>query len=314
LSGSTAHGVTKLSVVIPATNAPDTLDRCITAIGKADDVPDELIVVEEPQNAGPAWARNRGAQRAKHEVIVFVDADVEVAPDAFQRIREAFDALPGLTAVFGSYDDSPEDSGVVSSFRNLLHPHVHQEGGGPVATFWAGLGAIRREAFLEAKGFDERRFPHPSVEDIELGMRLTAAGKRIRLDPTIQGTHLKRWTLPSMVRTDLFRRGIPWMELLLASGRGRTALNLGWRHRVSALASVTLVATLVTRRPRQAGPPLILLLVLNRSFYALVLRKRGAPTAAAAVPLHIIHHLTSAAAVPLALASHLLERRRKSAL
>jgi hypothetical protein len=314
LSGSTSHSVTKLSVVIPATNAPDTLVRCVTAISNAEDVPDELIVIEEPQNAGPAWARNRGAQRARHDVIVFVDADVEVAPDALRRIREAFDALPGLTAIFGSYDDSPEDSGVVSSFRNLLHHHVHQQGGGSVATFWAGLGAIRREPFLEANGFDERRFPQPSVEDIELGMRLAAGGKEIRLDPTIQGRHLKRWTFGSMVRTDLFRRGVPWMELLLASGQGRTALNLGWRHRVSALASVALVAALMTRRPRQAGLPILLLLVLNRSFYALVLRKRGAPTAAAAVPLHIIHHLTSAAAVPLALASHLLGRRRKDAV
>ena len=314
MSGSTAHGVTKLSVVIPATNAPDTLDRCITAIGNAEDVPDELIVIEEPQNAGPAWARNRGAQRAGHEVIVFIDADIEVAPDAFRRIREAFDALPGLTAVFGSYDDSPEDLGVVSSFRNLLHHHVHQQGGGSVSTFWAGLGAIRREPFLEANGFDERRFTQPSVEDIELGMRLTAGGKKIRLDPTIQGRHLKRWTVVSMVQTDLFRRGIPWLRLVLASGHGRTVLNLGWRHRVSALASIALVAALVTRHPRQAGPPLLLLLVLNRSFYALVLRKRGAPTAAAAVPLHIIHHLTSAAAVPLALTSHLLDRRRKDAV
>lgn len=302
---------TTLSVIVPATDEPATLARCIAAIGFAEDVPEEVIVIDNPRYASPSWARNRGAERARHDVVVFVDADVEVSRDAFRRIRETFDALPDLTAVFGSYDDSPEDSSVVSSFRNLLHHHVHQQGGGPVGTFWAGLGAIRREAFRETKGFDERRFPHPSVEDIELGMRLTAAGKKIRLDPSIQGRHLKSWTFGTMVRTDLFRRGIPWMKLLLASGNGRTALNLGWRHRVSALASVAVVTALVTRRPRQAGPPLLLLFVLNRSFYALVLRKRGAPAAAAAVPLHIIHHLTSAAAVPLGLASHLVDRRRK---
>jgi GT2 family glycosyltransferase len=310
LSGSAAHRVTRLTVVIPATNAPETLDRCIAAIAYADDAPDEVIIVKEPRNASPAWARNRGADRASHEIIVFVDADVEVSRDAFRRIREAFDALPGLTAVFGSYDDSPEDPGVVSSFRNLLHHHVHQQGGGPVATFWAGLGAVRREAFLEAKGFDERRFPHPSVEDIELGMRLTAAGKMIRLDPAIQGRHLKRWTFGSMVHADLTRRGIPWTRLLLERGPGSAALNLSWRHRTSALASVTFLAGLAGRRPAVAASSLSVILWLNRSFYLLLARRGGPRLAAAGVGLHVTHHLVSAVAVPLAMVGHLGRRRR----
>lgn len=299
---------------MPATNEPETLERCVMAILAAEEVPDEVLVIDEPRNASPAQARNRGAERARNDVVVFVDADVEVAPDAFRRIRQAFETLPGLTGVFGSYDDSPAHPGVVSNFRNLLHHHIHQHAGGAASTFWAGLGGIRRSELLAIGGFDEERFPDASVEDIELGMRLAAAGARIELDPQLQGKHLKRWTLLEMVRTDLFLRGIPWMRLLLSSGRERTVLNLGWRHRVSALASLALVGALVTRRPRQACPPLLLLLVLNKSFYALVLRKRGAPAAAAAVPLHVIHHLTSAAAVPLALASHLLEQRRKGAL
>jgi GT2 family glycosyltransferase len=280
----------------------------MTAIHNADDTPDEVILIEKPRNAGPAWARNRGAERAQHDVVVFVDADVEVARDAFRRIREAFDTLPGLTAIFGSYDDSPEDPGVVSSFRNLLHHHVHQQGGGPAATFWAGLGAIRREAFLEAGGFDERRFPHPSVEDIELGMRLTAAGKEIRLDPTIQGKHLKRWTFYSMVHADLTRRGIPWTRLLLERRPGSAALNLSWRHRASALASVTLVAGLATRRPAVAASSLSVILLLNRPFYILLARRGGPRLAAAGVGLHVTHHLVSAVAVPVAIAGHLGRR------
>ncbi|MGH7896935.1 MAG: acetone carboxylase subunit gamma, partial [Candidatus Binatia bacterium] len=44
-----------------------------------------------------------------------------------------------------------------SRFRNLLHRHVHQEGAGPATTFWAGLGAIRREAFERVGGFDALR-------------------------------------------------------------------------------------------------------------------------------------------------------------
>ncbi|MDF2754156.1 MAG: pglI 2, partial [Gaiellaceae bacterium] len=80
---------------------------------------------------------------------MFVDADVEVHEDAFQRIRSAFNGDPGLAAIFGSYDDAPGADGIVSDFRNLLHHHVHHQGAGVATTFWAGLGAIRREVFLD---------------------------------------------------------------------------------------------------------------------------------------------------------------------
>ena len=46
-----------------------------------------------------------------------------------------------------------------------------------------GLGAIRREAFDAVGGFDAQRFPRPSIEDVELGMRLHAAGRADRARP-----------------------------------------------------------------------------------------------------------------------------------
>src|SRR5829696_5491870 len=141
-----------------------------------------------------------GRHSTAEEVLVFVDADVLPHPDAFARLREAFEVDPALDAVFGSYDTSPRATGLVSRFRNLLHHHVHQQGAGPATTFWAGLGAVRRETFESAGGFDASRFPHASVEDIELGMRLAAAGGKLRLDPELQGTHLKAWTLVELVR------------------------------------------------------------------------------------------------------------------
>ena len=150
------------SVVIPATDGPRTLARCIAAIRASTSAPDELIVVETPAAAGPGEARNIGARRASGDFLVFVDADVEVHPDAFARIRRAFEADGDLVALFGSYDDDPERHGLVSDFRNLLHHHVHQSGAGPASTFWAGLGAIRRGDFIALEGFDEERFPRAS--------------------------------------------------------------------------------------------------------------------------------------------------------
>jgi GT2 family glycosyltransferase len=298
--------VPTLSAIVPATNAPPTLAACLEAIRSAEEAPDELIVVEE--RGGPADARNRGAARATGEVLVFVDADVVVHADAFARIRRAFDADSSLAALFGSYDDAPADPGTVSQFRNLLHHHVHHVSAGAATTFWAGLGAVRRDAFEASGGFDAERYPVPSVEDIDLGTRLAAAGCRIELDPAVQGTHLKAWSLSGMVESDLWHRGVPWVELLLRHGTRSSALNLGWRHRLSAIASLAAAISLLRGRFRAALLALGALAALNRSFYSLLLRKRGRLDAAAGVGLHALHHVVGALSVPIALARHLRRR------
>jgi GT2 family glycosyltransferase len=300
----------RLSVIVPATDAPATLPRVLAAIRGAAQPPEEVIVVEEPPAAGPAAARNAGAGSATGDVLVFVDADVEVHDDAFTRIRAAFDADPGLDGLFGSYDDDPDDAGLVSEFRNLLHHHVHQAGAGEATTFWAGLGAVRAGAFQDVGGFDAGRFPHASIEDIELGLRLHRRGCRIVLDPELQGKHLKAWTFAGMTDTDLRRRAIPWLRLLLEEEEASaTALNLGWRHRAATAAAVGLAGSLARRRGRPAAAALALLLVLDGDFYALLLRRRGWRLAAAGIPLHIAHRLTSAAAVPVAIAAHVAASR-----
>ena len=303
-----------LSVVIPATDAPPTLARCVAAVQASVDPPEELIVIDRPAFAGPSKARNIGARQARGDVLVFVDADVEIHPDALVRIREAFESDPGLAAVFGSYDDDPAAPGIVSDFRNLLHHHIHQQGAGPATTFWAGLGAIRRDTFLALGGFDEARFSEPSVEDIELGMRVVERGDRILLEPAIQGKHLKRWTLASMARTDLLRRGIPWVRLLLEQRSASTALNLGWRRRATAAASLGLVTALAAGRPRLAASFLVAAVGLNRPFYRLMLEQRGAVAAVTAVPLHVVHDLASAAAVPLGVALYVLRGSHQDSL
>ena len=301
--------MSRLSVIVPATDRRETLERALAAIERAEAGPDEVIVVEEPAGLGPAAARNQGSRRATGDILVFVDADVEVHEDAFARIRHWFEHDPTLAAVFGSYDNDPGADGRVSDFRNLLHHHVHQESAGVATTFWAGLGAIRRDLFLELGGFDEARFPRPSIEDIELGSRLYARGELVRLDGAIQGKHLKRWTLGSMVQTDLWSRGVPWLCLVLAGRADATALNLGWRHRLSTAVSVLLLIEFLRRRFRAVAGLLVLLVALDRRFYQLLYRRRGLGLALAGVPLHLVHRLSSVAAVPFAFVEHMRGRR-----
>ena len=298
---------------MPATDGPPTLARCVRAIGEAADGPDQVVVVGRATAPGPAAARNQGADEATGDVLVFVDSDVVVHHDAFRHVRRSFAADPSLIALFGSYDDAPEGEGVVSAFRDLLHHHVHQRSAGPAATFWAGLGAIRRDAYLAAGGFDADRYPAPSIEDVELGMRLHRHGARIELEPALLGTHLKRWTLPRMVRTDLLARGAPWVALLLRERSHSTALNLGWRHRLGAATAVGVAWLAARRRPLAASCALGVFVLVDRPFHALLWRRQGPRGAAAGVGLHLVHHLTSAAAVPLGVAVYARERLGRGA-
>jgi GT2 family glycosyltransferase len=287
-----------LSLVVPATDGPPTLPMCLAAVARAEHPPGEVIAVTGPATLSASTARNLGGARARGDVIVFVDADVEVHIDAFTRIRAALDADPALTAVHGSYDDAPGARTTVSAFRNLLHHHVHQQAAGEAETFWTGIGAVRRSAFDTAGGFDGVRYPHPSIEDIELGQRLVARGGRLRLDPAIQGTHLKRWTLRSMVRTDFARRGVPWVALQVRTRRLARTLNMGWRHRASALLCLVLSVAVLAGLPVAVGATVMALVGLNRTFYGLLVRRLGVLQGIVGMALHWLHHLIAVAAVP----------------
>lgn len=290
-----------LTVVVPASDGPSTLPRCLAALERSTE-PAAVEVVDAPANSGPAAARNAGAARANGAIVVFVDSDIEVHPCALRRLREALERDPQLDAVFGAYDEHPEAPSIVSRFRNLLHHHIHVSSPGPATTFWAGLGAVRREAFESVGGFDEHRFPRPSVEDIDLGMRLSAAGRRIALEPAARGTHLKRWTLLSMLRTDFLARGVPWVGLQLDARHAGDALNLARRHRLAALIAVLATALGLARRPRLAAGALLAMAAPNAAFYLLLARCGGLRLAAAGIPLHLLHHLVAVASVPVGVA------------
>jgi hypothetical protein len=188
-----------------------------------------------PRRSGPASARNFGVRHSRGGIVLFIDADVVVRPDTIARVAAQFETNPGLAAVFGSYDDDPSAKNFLSQYKNLFHHYVHQTGEGEIRTFWSGCGAIRRSSFLALGGFDPT-YTRPSIEDIELGYRLRAAGAPIRLAKHIQVTHLKRWTFWDIVRTDLRDRALPWTALIARTRCLPDDLNLDWASRASALS------------------------------------------------------------------------------
>jgi GT2 family glycosyltransferase len=260
-----------LSAIVPVRDGAEYLRQTLPALIAALPAGSELIVCDDgsrdgsvalaaslgarvigsPESRGPAAARNRGARAASGELLGFFDADVRVRPDTLERLLSAMQD-PSVAAAFGSYDAEPPARSWVSLYKNLAHHFVHQRSNEEAATFWAGCGVVRREAFLAASGFDES-YRRPSIEDVELGYRLRAAGHRIRLVREAQATHLKAWDLVSWLSSDLRDRAIPWARLIRA-GRGLPAdLNFRTRDRAaSALLGMGALAALLTPVAPQA--------------------------------------------------------------
>lgn len=291
-------------IVVDDSSDDDTADVART---KAD-----LVLTTDDGPRGPACARNIGARQAHGAVIVFVDADVVVMPDTLALIDERMQDH-NIGAVFGSYDAFPSAPGLVSQYRNLLHHYVHHQHPGDASTFWAGCGAVRRDAFLEVGGFDEHRYPRPQIEDIELGYRLRAHGVVIVLDPRIQGKHLKRWTLSGMIRTDLRERAIPWMHLLIERNETITPgpLNLHWRQKLltvsSCLALLLLAVAAMTLDSRWLLPVSVLAGVIvlgDLALFAWFSRARGPLFASAAVPLRWAFYVVSGVGAAWAIVTH----------
>jgi SAM-dependent methyltransferase/glycosyltransferase involved in cell wall biosynthesis len=248
-----------ISTIVPARNCASQLQACLAALQATEGIDHEIIVVDDAstddtsavalrhgarvrrldRQSGPATARNRGAAEARGEYLVFIDADVCVQPGTMRQFAATFHEQPTVDAVFGSYDQEPRSRNFVSQYRNLLHHFVHQESRTEATTFWAGCGAIKRHVFLEMGGFDTA-FRRPCIEDIELGARLRRLGHRIVLNKEIQVSHLKRWTVWNLIRTDLWDRAVPWTEHILREQRLPSDLNLNLTHRISTLAAVVL--------------------------------------------------------------------------
>lgn len=319
----------KCSVIVPVYNGQRYLENALSALAASTRAADEIIVVDDGSTdgtadlarrhgatvvtlaggpRGPAVARNCGAEASSGEILVFLDADVAVHPTTLERIAARFALDPGISALFGSYDDRPPEPNTVSRYKNLLHHFTHQNSRADASTFWAGCGAIRREAFVDVGGFDEG-FRRPSIEDIDLGMRLTSGGRQVRSCPDILVTHLKRWTLRSLIHTDVFLRAIPWSRLIVRRGSLPNDLNTSRSSRYSAAAAWILALAVLAAAWQPwvllaAIPALAILHACNARFLAFLYRCGGLGFAAKASALHFFYYLYGSLAFAFVAAEH----------
>ena len=303
-----------ISVIVPVHNGGNNFTRCLRGLLGTSPPPAEIIVVSdgdtndsgievrhprvrvirEPVRRGPARARNQGALQATGNILLFIDADVEVPSDLIGRVAAIFDQDRDLAAIIGSYDDEPAWQNFFSQYKNLFHHFTHQHANDEASTFWGACGAIRRDIFLAAGGFDEG-YHKPCIEDIELGYRLRASGHRMRLVKALQVKHLKHWGLVSLLKSDVFCRALPWTELILRYGRFNRDLILQTSSRISVLAAVGMAVTALGAFFHSSlwilsFAFLSLIIFLNRSLLRFFHQKHGLSFAAKAAAWHCCYY------------------------
>ncbi|MDO8965076.1 glycosyltransferase family 2 protein [Algoriphagus sp.] len=248
----------ELSVIIPVKENDETIGKCLKAVFASYPCDFEVLVILDGWESedffspwkgntrlkiisvpkcGPAACRNYGVKMARGEWISFVDSDVLIYENtlsiALQRAKASSE-----DGLIGSYDRFPPAPGFVSKFRNLLHHHHHQKNHLQKSVFWGAFSLIRKRVFDEVGGFDEN-FEMPSIEDVELGIRIAKQGFIVRIQADIQVKHLKEWTFYNWMKTDIFLRAKPWTVLIFKTGkRAGNHLNTNNEEKISAILSL----------------------------------------------------------------------------
>ncbi len=200
----------KISIIVPAKNAARTLKACLQALINQDGLrfgeDYEVILVDDgsndetsaigtemgvkvisQQNAGPAAARNAGANAASGDFLLFTDSDCVPQSDWCLQMLKPF-ADPDVVGVKGAYlcrEQTPVARFVQQEFEHKYARMAKQPKIDFIDTYSAGY---RKSIFLENGGFEER-FPVPSVEDQEFSFRLARKGYKLVFQPSARVFH-----------------------------------------------------------------------------------------------------------------------------
>ncbi|MDJ0510938.1 MAG: glycosyltransferase [Crocosphaera sp.] len=203
-----------ISIVIPTYNRKPILEKCLLALEKQqfsdDKINDyEVVLVDDgstdgtlewlgknkpyfphvypfsQDHLGPAAARNLGVQKAKGDVIIFIDSDLVVTETFLQ--SHAHKLLEGEQKL-GS--DRLFTYGAVINTCNFDHPtsEPYKITDFSAAYFATGNVAIARK-WLEKAGLFDTCFQLYGWEDLELGVRLKQLDLKLIKCPEAVGYH-----------------------------------------------------------------------------------------------------------------------------
>ena len=191
-----------ISVIIPAKNAEETLERCLFAVLNQKGVDDsyEVILVDDGstdrtgeitkefevelirlEGKGPAAARNAGAKAASGEFLVFTDSDCEPADNWLYEMIKPFED-PEVIGVKGTYRTRQRELAARFMQQEYAYKYKRMAQLESIDFIDTYSAAYRRRVFMENEGF-QTAFPQASVEDQELSFRLARKGYRMVFKP-----------------------------------------------------------------------------------------------------------------------------------
>lgn len=177
------------SVIIPSYQRPLELERCLKAVEKLNYPKEkfEVIVIDDggcinekllsrfrnnlnlillfQENAGPAAARNHGAQLAKNDYLAFTDDDCEPDTDWLDKFAEQVKVSP--KHLLGGRITNALESNIYSTASQMLVTYFHYYGeqfNPDFAFFTTNNMVVLRSEFLSLGGFDES-FTIAAAED-----------------------------------------------------------------------------------------------------------------------------------------------------
>jgi len=197
------------SLLICSRNRPQLLWETIQSILRGDEVPTEMIVIDQSQTSnsilrnfqsgrkceiryiwsekkGVSIGRNMAVSMATHPILVFTDDDMLVVPTWFGSIIRTLLTIGSHGVVTGQVLSAEEDAdGFAPSIRED-HVSVTYRGRVNRDVLFTGNMAVYRSAFDHVGGFDSRLGPgtrYPAAEDNDFAFRLLEAGYSIVYDP-----------------------------------------------------------------------------------------------------------------------------------
>ena len=198
-----------------------------------------LQIIDNPAQVTPA-ALNIGIQQARGQVVIIVGGHCRIASDYVRRCVETLDQT-GADCVGGPMVTLGENH--IARIIALAQSSLFGVGGvafrtgrqEPGYTDTVAFGAYRREVFDRLGGFDEDLVRN---QDDEFNFRLTQAGGKIWLDPSINSVYYSRASLPGLWR-QYFCYGL--YKVLVIKKRKAVP---SWRHLVPATFVLSLIAAL----------------------------------------------------------------------
>jgi GT2 family glycosyltransferase len=156
----------------------------------------EVTVLELERNIGFGPALNHAVREHRADPLIFLNSDVECEPRFVEALLDA--AAEGVQSVAGVLlqERAPgliDSAGVVADRTLMGFDHLHGEpraaaaGAADPLGPTGGAALYDRRAFEAVGGFDERIFLY--YEDLDLALRMAAAGARCRLAPEAAALH-----------------------------------------------------------------------------------------------------------------------------